>query len=288
MPEVPKVATPPGEDLAVKAIAAQVLPSIGAMTQEAGRLILAQVWLETGRGESMFNNNWGNITAGSSWLGDYWRPPWFNKTEVDALPDGARKTKLLALHQQMLEGKAPQKFRAYSSMSEGLRDYIARLNREFHAIVDAAKTGSPDAYADAIRSSGYNRDADPSTADSLRSLMHEFERKGYFSNFPKAQAPVVSSSGLSSSPSLEPSSSAHSGQSVLVPGSGELPMLILGSVGSAVDLFRLLAIGGSGVLNEDDIEVIKGYQSTHGLKKDGEVGPLTWAFTLSSHNLRKE
>lgn len=287
MSEVARVATVPSEDAAVKAIGIQVLPSIGVVTQEAGRLILAQVWLETGRGKSMFNNNWGNITAGGSWLGDFWRPPWFNKVELDALPNGDRKTKLLALHQQMLEGRAPQKFRAYNSMLDGLRDYTARLNREFHALVDAAKTGSPDKYADAIRSSGYNKDADPSTAASLRSLMNEFEHKGYFSNLPKAQAPAASSSQDSSSPSPEPSSSVPSGQSAIVPASGELPVLMLGSVGSAVELFRFLAIGGSGALSDDDMDVIKGYQTTHGLKRDGVVGPLTWGFTLTLRNLRK-
>ena len=92
----------------------------------------------------------------------------------------------------------------------------------------------------------------------------------------------------SSSPSPEPSSSAHSVPSVVVPGTGELPTLTLGCVGSAVELFRLLAIGGSGALTDDDIVVIKGYQTTHNLKRDGIVGPLTWAFTLTAHNLRKE
>jgi peptidoglycan hydrolase-like protein with peptidoglycan-binding domain len=287
MPEVSRVATPLAEDSAVKAISIQVLPSIGVVTQEAGRLILAQMWLETGRGKSLFNNNVGNITAGASWLGDFWRPPWFNKASIDAMAEGEQKTRLLALHQAMLEGKAPQKFRAYNSMLDGLRDYTARLNREFHAIVDAAKTGSPEAYADAIRSSGYNKDADPSTAASLRSLMNEFEHKGYFASLPKAQAPAASSSQDSSSPSPEPSSSEPSVPSVIVPGSGELPTLTLGCVGSAVDLFRFLAIGGTGALNDDDIAVIKGYQTTHGLKRDGIVGPITWAQVLDSHNLRK-
>lgn len=287
MPEVLKVATVPSEDLAVKAIINQVLPQIGVVTQEAGRLILAQIWLETARGKSMFNNNWGNITAGASWTGGFWRPPWFNKADVDVLPEGEQKTRLLKLHQMMLEGKAPQKFRAYDSLNEGLKDYITRLNREFKALVEAAKTGSPDKFADAIRSSGYNRDADPTTAASLRSLMNEFERKGYFSALPKTQAPVVaSSSGASSLPSPEPSSSAHSAPSV-VPGSGELPVLMLGSVGSAVDLFRFLAIGGSGAITEDDDRIIRGYQTTHGLKRDGVVGPITWDFTLTNAQLKR-
>jgi hypothetical protein len=285
MPEVAKVATSPSEDLAVKAITNQVLPALGVLTQEAGRLLLAHVWLETARGKSMFNNNWGNITAGPSWLGDFWRPPWFNKAEVDALPDGERKTRMLALHQAMVEGRAPQKFRAYSTMKQGLDDYVARLNREFKGLVEALKTGRPEDFADAIRSTGYNKDADPSTADSLRSLMREFEKKGYFSQFPKAKAPVASSLAPSSSPSPEPSSSEHSVP--VIPASGELPVLILGSVGSAVDLFRFLAIGGSGALNDDDISVIKGYQTTHNIKRDGIVGPITWATVLTEHNLRK-
>jgi hypothetical protein len=286
MPEVAKVATPISEDLAVKAITNQVLPALNVLTQEAGRLVLAQIWIENGRGNAMFNNNWGNIAATSKWTGDFWRPPWFFKDKVDAMPEGEEKARLLRIHQEMLEGQAPQKFRAYSSMMAGLKDYIARLNNEFHGLVDALKTGSPDAYADAIRSTGYDRNASPQTANTLRSLMGEFERKGYFSTFPKAQAPVVSSQEPSSSSSPEPSSSAHSVPSV-VPGSGELPTLMLGSVGSAVDLFRMLAIGGSGALTEDDIDVIKGYQTTYKLKRDGVVGPITWALTLTNHNLRK-
>jgi hypothetical protein len=288
MPEVKKVSTEVSEDQAVKAIATNVLPKIGVMTQEAGQLLLAQIWLETARGKSLFNFNWGNITAGPSWTNDYWRPPWFVKSEIDALPDGEKKDRLLRLHQQMLEGKAPQKFRAYPSAIVGLNDYVTRLQREFKQLIEAAKTGSPDAFADAIRSSGYNKDADPSTADSLRSLMKEFERKGYFSNLPKAPAPAASSQDSSSSDSPEPSSSEHSSPPV-VPGTGELPTLTLGCVGSAVQLFRVLAIGGNGILNDDDVSVIKGYQSTHGLKRDGIVGPITWAFALNSHDLvRKE
>jgi len=278
MPEVKMTPTPVTELNAAKEII-KVLPSFGqdAFTQEVGELILAQVWLETGRGVSLMNHNWGNITAGKSWLGDYWRPPWFNKTTVLALPETteaqkAQKKKLLFLHEEMLANRAPQKFRAYPSSFDGFKDYIARLSKEFRAIVEAAKTGSPLKFAQAIKDSRYAPDIIPEKAAvTFSSLVKEFRQRGLFASIPKAQAASLEPSSSLEPP--EPSSGEPSKSSPVV--EGDLPTLRLGSKGTAVEFFRKFSIGGSGPLTKDDIETyVKPWQGKHNCKTDGVIGNL--------------
>jgi len=253
----------------------KVLPSFGsgAFVQEVAELLLAQVWFETARGASMMNHNWGNITAGKSWPGDFWRPPWFNKTAILALPEltdaqKAHKAKLLGLHQDMLDNKAPQKFRAYPSSLEGLNDYVTRLTREFSIIPEAAKSGSPLRFAQAIRDSGYTPGLLPEKAAiTFSNLVKEFRQKGLFQSLPKAQA--ASSEHSSSSEPQVPSFGEHFASKA------DLPVLRLGSDGSAVELFRKLAIGGKGPLTADDIETfVKPWQGKHHCKTDGVIGNL--------------
>ena len=312
MAEVPMTPTPVTEADAATAITNRVLSKLGnGMFREVGELVMAQIWLESGRGQSLMNHNWGNITAGKDWLGDFWRPPWFDINAVNALPETTdaqknKKRRLLDLHDKMVKGLAPQKFRAYSSFLNGIDDYALRLVKDFPTLVKGFLTGDAAKTAEAIRLSSYNPDSDDaSTTKSLASLASELSRKGLFArlpNIPKASAPVVVSSP---EPSLPPPVSVSSGQpsgsspapvpspdlssSPIVPGSGELPWLVKGSVGSAVELFRFLAIGGTGVLTEDDInDLVIPYQESHSLKGDGEVGPKTWNKTLDLHNLLRK
>jgi len=107
-------------------------------------LELAQVLLETNRTRSMWRHNWGNVTAGSSWKGDVWRPSWYELT-----PESTDRDR--TLHGDMLAGKAPSAFRGYDTHEQGARDYLRVLGRS--PAREAARTGDPVRFATAVRSS---------------------------------------------------------------------------------------------------------------------------------------
>lgn len=109
--------------------------------------LLSLVWIETGAGQKMVCHNWGNLSGAYS--GNYWRPAWY---EVDE----SSSARLKELHARMLAGRAPSKFRAYSSRGEGLDDYLSLLYSSSYApMLTAARAGDTRAFADAVHDTGY-------------------------------------------------------------------------------------------------------------------------------------
>lgn len=90
-------------------------------------LLTAHVDFETANREKLWCWNVGNITTGDT-SKPYWQP---SKGAAAAL-----------------------KFRAYSSLAEGVKDYVATLMRA-SALLTAAEQASPDAFAAAIASTNY-------------------------------------------------------------------------------------------------------------------------------------
>lgn len=94
---------------------------------------------------------------------------------------------------------------------------------------------------------------------------------------------VVDSPKVSPAPS-QPSQSSGSpaSSSTGLSRAAELPVLGLGSNGSAVRLFRALTIGGSGPLDAIAIEKsVKPWQASKGLKPDGVIGNKEgWPFII--------
>lgn len=92
-------------------------------------------------------------------------------------------------------------------------------------------------------------------------------------------SPKVSPAPSSHSPSLgsaSASSSKHSASN-----RADLPVLHLGSEGTAVELFRRFAIGGNGPITQEDIENhIKPWQKRHGCVPDGIIGSKSWSTFL--------
>lgn len=124
--------------------------------------------IETARGRSVINNNIGNISAGPSYQGSVWRPPWFDPAEAAASP------RLQALHQAMLDGKAPSAFRSYATREEGARDFARVLLRSFPEVMAAALVPNADGFREALAQK-YSRDyANPKATASLAQLMKEF------------------------------------------------------------------------------------------------------------------
>lgn len=141
---VPAVVTPISAEHARDALAA-AMPGID---RESASLLLSLIWVETARGH-MMNWNAGNITASAAWAGDAWRPPWFAPSE---------DPRLAALHERMLAGTAPSAFRAYNSATEGFADFAHVLQRQFASVLEAARSGNPAAFVQALHDSGYSRD----------------------------------------------------------------------------------------------------------------------------------
>lgn len=217
-------------------------------------LLLALVWIETGRGKSVQNNNPGNLSASEHYDGDAWRPPWFELTDASSPRDRE-------LHDQMLKGEAPSAFRAYASAIEGFRDFTDHLKSSFPEVVTAAKTGDAEQLRLAL-SKKYSKDyQNPKSTVTLAALQKEF------GGAPKALPPSA------------PPVPAHSSSPA------PLPTLSLGSEGDAVDLLRALVLrlepGATlaleGPFDPSLFAAVKVLQGQLLCVPDGKVGPKTWA-----------
>jgi hypothetical protein len=124
--------------------------------------------IETARGGSVQNFNIGNISAGPSYAGAVWRPPWFDPNEAQGNP------RLERLHNEMLAGRAPSAFRAYDTSDEGARDFARQLKRNFPEVLQAALVPNADAFRVAL-SQRYSKDfANPQATAGLAQLMKEY------------------------------------------------------------------------------------------------------------------
>lgn len=193
MSEVPATATPLSRDATAAAFLPAYAQAFGALPdRNRAELLLALVWLENANGKAIIQHNWGNLATKPNG-GDYWRPPWFDLAAVEALPDGGKKSRLLDLHQRMLNGAAPEAFRAFASHELGAAAWLRLLQKPgMSGVLAAASSGDAVAFAHAIFSSGYCpdpecRDAGPSY-DKLRD---EIRARNYFGNLDQVAPPVV-------------------------------------------------------------------------------------------------
>ena len=141
-------------------------------SREQAALLLAQLMLEIANGAACYNWNVGNITSRES--GTFYRPVWWTIT-----PESSPR--MVQLHNAMLKGSAPRAFRAYSSLSAGVADYVAELG-DFPSLLAASETGDPDEFAAAIKTSRYTPDAPAGTANSIRSMQRKYLADGLFTS----------------------------------------------------------------------------------------------------------
>jgi hypothetical protein len=141
----------------------------GAPLRGLQRMMLAVLAsIETARGRAMQNHNLGNITAGPSYPGAVWRPPWFDPSEAAGNP------RLERLHQEMLAGRAPSAFRAYDSREDGARDFARQLKSSFPEVMRAALVPNAENFRAALAQK-YSPDyRNPGTAAALAQLMKEY------------------------------------------------------------------------------------------------------------------
>lgn len=198
MQVVARINTPLGRESTALAVQRAWFDVLGmAPEQNALALVLALVWIETGAGDSCFNWNLGNITAGESYGGDAWRPPWFE-------PGDDANARTLRLHELMLKGQAPRAFRAYASLDAGAHDLMLRLEHDFPEVLDAAASADPDTFREALAEKYSHDYQNKASTRTLAALMREF------GGIPKASMrPPPAAGSLSSPPSASSASSSE-------------------------------------------------------------------------------
>jgi len=179
MAEVSPLPTPITVDTAAYALVEAAKATALELTRPGALLLLALVWVETGRGKSTIRSNVGNLMARgyrngseySVWPHDYWRPEWF--------ADESHR-----LHAKMLVGGAPSAFRAYSSLVDGMGDYVALLKRK-PSLVAAANRGDVKDFVDVLAST-YSPDYGTQHENTFMQLTDEFRQDGLFDELPEA------------------------------------------------------------------------------------------------------
>lgn len=170
---VPRVRTPISAGDAARSVVASYHELFGNdPTKPALVAVLSLVWLETGRGESVQNNNLGNLSAGDSFPGDAWRPPWFDFDGGTAVTE-----QNIRLHEKMLRGEAPKAFRAYATREAGALDFVRQLRGAFPEVLAAAELSDPEAFRVALSQKYSHAYDDPKFTTSFRQLFAEFDRQ---------------------------------------------------------------------------------------------------------------
>ena len=169
MGEVPTEVTPVAAHEATALMVTALREKEGELAPRVAQHFLSLSWIETGRGRKMLNHNWGNLSG--AYRGDFWRPSWYRVT-----PSSPQR--LRVLHERMLAGKAPSKFRAYPTRVAGLEDFIRLLYLPRYApMLTAARKGATRAFADAVHDTGYCPDEEcrgSRTIGSYRKLTNAF------------------------------------------------------------------------------------------------------------------
>jgi hypothetical protein len=146
MPEVPRTITPVKANEATALLVTALRDKEGKNVERVAQHLLALVWIETGGGK-LVCHNWGNLAG--DYQGNFWRPPWYELSESSS-------PRQRELHQRMLDGKAPSKFRAYESRILGLVDFVRLLYSPRYApMLAAARKGDTAAFAAAVHDTGY-------------------------------------------------------------------------------------------------------------------------------------
>ncbi len=148
---------------AAKAMRQGILVATGEHPSNAAlALALAKTALETGRWQSMWNNNWGNVKAGAEYYGMYTcitlnevlngRTVWFAPEGELVRKDGPLKYAPLAVP----PGHVQTRMRAYANAYDGAQQYVDFVaNRRNRAAWQRLLAGDPAGYVHALKVKGY-------------------------------------------------------------------------------------------------------------------------------------
>lgn len=183
MGEVPATATPLASTETAPAFIRAWATEFGTTPSRIeAEWLLALLWNENARGRAIIQHNWGNLSTQPSENRSYWRPPWFDRAKIEAMPE-PRRSQMLRIHERMLAGEEPQAFRAWPDHETGARQWLKSLRNTFPRILKAAKKNSAVALQDAVFESNYCvSPACKTIAPSYRSLRNEIRREGLFAN----------------------------------------------------------------------------------------------------------
>jgi len=120
---------------------------------ETVAILTAQWAHETGRGESMFNYNFGGIKG---------RGP-SGMSVVQRTREG------FGASERVIEDR----FRAYASAEEGALDYLSLLDTRYGEALDAARSGDPAGFVRGLKARGYFTGHEGSYIASVSSLARE-------------------------------------------------------------------------------------------------------------------
>ncbi len=177
MGEVTRVKTPYTKEQLAETLRDEIEAKFpGAVNQDLMAMITAQIWIETSSGDKLFNNNPGNLIRSNpkpTSPGFWYRPTWWTDTssKLHAKAHASPPT-------------APQAFRAYMTLNDGMSDYLDLLNEpRFEGLIRAGRNGNPTQYGDAIKVSGYAPDWGPANTRTLTGL-YELAKGEFFPDEP--------------------------------------------------------------------------------------------------------
>lgn len=165
MSEVPKMKTPLGS-LELAAVLRDAHHNVFGVDIPKNRLAMAwaQCALEHGRGAAIFCHNLGNITAPSSWAGDYYAYHFTRKENPHDAPAGDSPTFVM-------------KFRAHADFVDGARDYWRVISGRYASCLPHFDAGDAAGAAHALKLKGYYTANEADYARNMVALFAEFNRK---------------------------------------------------------------------------------------------------------------
>jgi len=188
------VRTPLSAEQAAEALSNAWSRQFGEVPSKATVAILTAQWAhETGRGQSMFNYNFGGIKGTG--------------------PSG------LTVSQRTFEGWGETRttitdnFRAYQTAEEGAADYLSLLGRRYRGAIEGARAGDPAQFVRELKSGGYftgNEELYTRSITSLarQSMQGQIELLGAGGPLPDrelliAAAPERNTTGSGSTPTFD-------------------------------------------------------------------------------------
>lgn len=137
------------------------------LSREAAGVLWAQYALETGRGDSCFGFNLGNVKV--TRLQAEAGVPFFMLPNTWEIEHG-RRVVYQPPHEQTW-------FRAFDSLADAMTHHLGFLARRYGTAWQYARSGDPTAFALALKRGGYYTGSEVVYAGSLRHLQAEFLRE---------------------------------------------------------------------------------------------------------------
>jgi hypothetical protein len=257
--------------------------------REAVALLLAQSAFETGHWKKSYCYNLGNAKATKSWDGDfcfYFADEIVSeKQAAEAFALRAPRTDGVAGHNVQLARRPSGqvrvtlfpdhpwcRFRAFTSLADGVHDYLELLHKRFHGAWPAVEAGDPEGFIRGLKELRYFT----TSVDSYMRPVHQL-----FNKFSKALAETALGDTA-----VEPRLPAvPSGRPTVKRGARGQHVL---EVQGILQAMGYEGVTRSGVFDEALVSAVELFQLQHvddlgrALVSDGEIGPRTWWALLNA------